>query len=121
MGSLSLLVRLITDDGLELFGNRWLLDEYTRLAEELGSVTSSIILGALAGKTRVLEIGNEAVGRCRPFLPEGEAADVKHAATSLQADAVLITNDRDFDRIKVAGIIEVWGISEAIRKLSVME
>ncbi len=33
--------------------------------------------------------------------------------------AVLITNDRDFDRIRDAGLIEVWSISEAIRKLSI--
>ena len=42
-----------------------------------------------------------------------------HAATCLQAKAVLITNDRDFDRIKESGIIEVWSIREAIRRLSV--
>ena len=42
-----------------------------------------------------------------------------HAATCLQAKAVLITNDRDFDGIKESGVIEVWSISEAIRKLSI--
>ena len=42
-----------------------------------------------------------------------------HAATCLQAKAVLITNDRDFDGIKESGVIEVWSISEAIKKLSI--
>jgi hypothetical protein len=33
-----------------------------------------------------------------------------HAATSLQEGAVLITNDRHFDRINAEKIIEVWSI-----------
>jgi predicted nucleic acid-binding protein len=48
-------------------------------------------------------------------------ADVLHAASCLQSKAVLITNDRDFDRIKESGVIEVWNISEAIRKLPVQK
>ena len=118
-GSLALLVRLINDDGLELFGNRRLIDEYTRLSEELGSEIGALILGQLAGKVSVIEIGEGALAQCRPFLPEGEDADVMHAATSLQSGAVLITNDNDFDRIKKARKIEVWSISAAIRRLSI--
>jgi len=119
-GSLALLMRLVTDSELELFGSLWLLDEYKRLAEELNSETSELILGRLTGKMReVAEIGDEAVARCRPYLPEREAADILHAAACLQAKTVLITNDRDFDRIKESGIIEVWSIREAIRRLSV--
>ena len=121
-GSLALLMRLITDTELELFGSLWLLDEYKRLAEDLNSETSELILGRLTGKMReVIEIGEEAVAQCRPYLPEQEAADILHVATCLQSRAVLITNDRDFDRIKESGLIEVWGISEAIRKLSIKE
>lgn len=118
-GSLALLVRLINDDGLELFRNRRLIEEYTRLSEELGSETSALILGQLAGKVSVVEIGEEALARCMPLLPEGEDADAMHAATSLQSRAVLITNDRDFDRIKRARVIEVWSISEATKRLSI--
>jgi predicted nucleic acid-binding protein len=119
-GSLALLVMLITDPELELFGSLWLFDEYKRLAEELSSKTGELILGRLTAKMReVAEIGEDVVARCRPYLPEPEAADVLHAATCLQSKAVLITNDRDFDRIKESGVIEVWSISEAIRKLSI--
>ena len=76
-GSLALLMRLVTDSELELFGSLWLLDEYKRLAEELNSETSELILGRLTGKMReVAEIGDEAVARCRPYLPEREAADI---------------------------------------------
>ena len=116
--SLVLLLMLINDDELELFANRWLLDEYKRLGEELSSETSELILGQLTAKMEATELEEKAVARCRPYLPDGEDADVMHAATCLQSRAVLITNDRDFDRIKESGVIEVWSISEAIRKLS---
>ncbi len=115
--SLSLLLRLINDDELELFADLWLLDEYKQLAEELNSETSVLILGQLTTRMQVTKLGEEAVAHCRPYLPEGQAADVLHAATCLQSDAVLITNDRDFDRIKQEGVVEVWSISDAIRKL----
>jgi predicted nucleic acid-binding protein len=46
-----------------------------------------------------------------------EMSDIVHAATCLYADAVLITNDRHFDKIKKAGIIEVWSNAKAIKRL----
>jgi predicted nucleic acid-binding protein len=83
-GSLALLLRLITDTELQLSGNLWLFDEYKRLAEELRSETSELILGRLTAKMReVMEIGEEGVARCRPYIPEREAADILHAATCL--------------------------------------
>ena len=85
-GSLPLLLRLITDTELELFGNPWLFDEYKRLAEELSSETSELILGQLTGKMReVAGIGGQAVARCRPHIPERESADIMHAATCLSS------------------------------------
>ena len=39
------------------------------------------------------------------------------ASTCLKAEAVMITNDKHFDKIKKAGLIRVWSISEAIREL----
>ena len=112
--------RLINDDELELFANRWLLDGYKRLGEQLSSETSELILGQLTAKmSEVTELEEKAVACCRPYLPAGEDADVLHAATWLQSRAVLTTNDRDFDKIKESGVIEVWSISDAIRKLSV--
>jgi len=46
-----------------------------------------------------------------------DPADVLHAATCLQERAVLVTNDRHFDRIREEGIVEVWDIAKAIRSL----
>jgi hypothetical protein len=80
---------LINDDELELFANRWLLDEYKRLGEELSSETSELILGQLTAKMEATELEEKAVARCRPCLPDGEDADVMHAATCLQSRAVL--------------------------------
>jgi len=115
--TLSLLVKLITDERPEIIGNSRLVAGYSRLAEELDSKTSRLILQQLAAKMETIEVSEEASGRCRPYLPKRESADVIHAATCLQAKAILITNDADFDRIRKAGVIEVWGISEAIRRM----
>ncbi|MBI4258537.1 MAG: PIN domain-containing protein [Thaumarchaeota archaeon] len=115
--ALSLLIKLIVNEQLELVGNSGLVGEYRRLAEELNSETSRLILRQLAEKVKVVEIKDNALMRCKPHLPRGESADVMHAATSLQEDAVLITNDRDFDGIRESEIIQVWSISEAIRML----
>lgn len=117
--SLALLLRLINDLDMELFANGWLLDEYKRLSEELNSETSDLILGQLTARMHeVTELDEKAVARCRPYLPAGEDADIMHAATTLQSSAVLITNDKHFDRIRDSRVIAVWSISEAIARLS---
>ena len=67
---------------------------------------------------RIVEVDERALARCRQHLPASASADVVHAATALQARAILITNDRDFDKIRGSGLIQVWSIAEAIRSLS---
>jgi len=115
--TLSLLVKLITDKGIELIGNSRLAGEYSRLAEELNSKTSRLILQQLIAKMKIVEVGEKALRRCKPYLPERESSDIIHAATCLQTKAIFITNDTDFNKIKRSGIIRVWSISEAIRKI----
>ena len=118
-GSLPLLLRLITDAELELFASQPLLDEYRQLARELRSETSTLILDQLSAKAHeVTEIKAE-IEACKPHIPEKEAADILHAAAALQSEAVLISNDKHFDRIRDAHIIEVWSISKAMRRLLV--
>jgi predicted nucleic acid-binding protein len=58
------------------------------------------------------------ISRCVPFFKEANLADMIHAATCLASEAILITNDRHFDRIKRVGLIEVWSIADAISLLS---
>lgn len=115
--TLSLLLKLITSERIELVGNSRLVDEYERLSEELRSETSELILKQIMGKTSMLEIRDDSLARCEPYLPKGQSADLIHAATALQTDAVLITNDKDFGKIGRVRVIKVWSISEAIRRL----
>ena len=57
------------------------------------------------------------IDACAAFFQESELSDIVHVATCLYTDAVLISNDHHFDKIKEAGIIEVWSSSKAIRRL----
>ncbi len=59
----------------------------------------------------------EEIDICAAFFPESEFSDIVHAATCLYANAVLITNDNHFNRIKKAEIIEVWSNTKAIKRL----
>jgi len=115
--TLSLLIKLITDERIELVGNPRLGAEYGRLAEEFDSRTSRLILQQLMAKMKIVTVGASALKRCKPYLPENESADVIYAATCLQTEAILITNDSDFNKIKQARVIKVWSISEAIQKV----
>ncbi|KPQ41414.1 MAG: hypothetical protein MPEBLZ_04055 [Candidatus Methanoperedens nitroreducens] len=51
------------------------------------------------------------------YFPKNEIVDIVHAATCLQENSILITNDKHFDKISQNKIIEVWSISEAIENL----
>ena len=113
----TLLIRIITDDGIELIGNARLVSEYRKLAKELNSPTSALILEQLARKVEVTQVREEVIRRCKLYLPVKEAADVVHAATCLQTGAILITNDSDFDTIRDERLIEVWSIGRAIHQI----
>jgi len=43
--------------------------------------------------------------------------DIVHAATCLQENSILITNDKHFDKISRNKIIEVWSINRAVENL----
>jgi predicted nucleic acid-binding protein len=115
--TLELIVKLVTSDELELIGNQILTDEYANLAKDFQSDTSKLILSQLLEKMILFEINNESLNICKTFLPESASADVVIAATCLQLDAILITNDKDFAKIKQSGTIKVWSITEAIQRL----
>jgi predicted nucleic acid-binding protein len=59
----------------------------------------------------------EEIDTCAAFFPESELSDIVHAANCLYANAVLITNDNHFNKIKKAEIIEVWSNTKAIKRL----
>ena len=115
--TLRLILHLVESEDVRLVGHVLLAEEMVRYAEEFGSETASWMLGALLKKMRLVTVSENLVRLCRGYVKTPGLADVVHAAVCLKADAVLITNDRHFDRIGDEGIIEIWGISEAIERL----
>lgn len=108
------LLLMLLDGPIELVADDILISEYARYAR---SFEADQFLEILLKKVVVIEQSIEDVLKCKPFFPPDEGADIVHAATCLHAKAILITNDSHFNRIRDEGLIEVWSISEAIRRL----
>ncbi len=108
------LVYNLLDGPAELFADELLIVEYEKYAEALGAFD---LLNYMKKVVIHLNPTQAEIDACAPFFPERELSDVVHAATCLHLDAVLITNDRHFDRIKEDGLIEVWSNTKAIRRL----
>jgi predicted nucleic acid-binding protein len=108
------LLSMLLDSPIELVANKALLSEYEKYAKELGV---EYMFDYLKSRIILVDQSDEEVGLCKPFFPNNQAADIVHAATCLHAKAVLISNDRHFEKIRKAGLIEVWTISKAIREL----
>lgn len=112
--STDLLIYLLTDPEIELISNDVLLGEYSKFALELGA---SEFFELIQSVVIIVNPSEEYVSECKQYFPKNEMADAVHAATCLQSNAILISNDKHFDKIKEMKIIEVWKISEAIKKL----
>ena len=78
---------------------------------------AAVLYSLLKDRIELVEPKREHLEACKQYFPEGEHADLYHAATCLKTGATLISNDKHFDRIRQAGIIQVWKISEAIREI----
>jgi len=115
--TLRLLVKIIDDQDITLVGNSLLAEEMLRYAELLKSPTAAMIVGSLLTKTRIVNVSENHRKICKTYLKTPDKADILHAATCLQTNSTLITNDRHFDKIRNEGIIKVWSTNEAIRKL----
>ncbi len=112
--STDLLIELMEREDIELVASPILISEYERYGERL---KAHLLINHLKQMITIVEPKREHVAQCMAYFPENEYGDAVHAATCLVADAVIITNDHHFDRIKEAGVIEVWSISEAIHRL----
>ncbi|MBN2250955.1 MAG: PIN domain-containing protein [Candidatus Altiarchaeota archaeon] len=108
------LVYHLLDGPAELFADELLIFEYERYAEAL---YASDLLNYLKKAMIQVNPTQAEIDVCAPFFPESELSDVVHAATCLYLDAVLITNDKHFDRIKEDGLVEVWSNTKAIKRL----
>ncbi len=115
--TLRLLLELIEQDDVELVGNVSWVEEMLRYAEEFHSETATWLIGALLERIRIVQVARNYVTICARYLATPDPADILHAATCLQEQATLVSNDKHFDRIRDEGILEVWNISKAIRSL----
>ncbi len=115
--TLKLLIRIIKDQEIKLVGDKLLAEEMLRYAELLKSRTATTIVGGLLTKTTIVNVSENYRKICKAYLRTPDKADILHAAACLQTSSILITNDKHFDKIRKEGIIKVWSITEAIRKL----
>jgi len=112
-----LILGLLRRDEVRLVGNVYWIEELLRYAEEFHSETAAWLISALLDRTRIVEVTANFVRISARYVRTPDLADVVHAATCLQERAILVSNDRHFDRIRDAGVLEVWSISGAIRAL----
>ncbi len=117
--SLKLLLELIDNTNIVLIGNEFLIMELEKYAQVFESKRGKEILLKLIDKTEVANVDEKFLRLCKSYFPEEELIDIYHAATCLQESAVVITNDRHFDKINDEKIIEVWSISKAIDEFEI--
>jgi len=115
--SLQLLIEIIRNRSLHLVGNRYLLEEMSKYSEVYSSPTALLLLRALISKMDVITVQDRYVKLCLNYMSPDSPIDIVHAATCLQTDYVLITNDKHFDQIKQEKIITVWSINDALQLL----
>ena len=113
--SLTLLLYLINEESIHLIGNALLKNEYRKYSTL--SPTAKQILTKLLKKMQIIGYETESMNRCIPYFPASSIADAVHASTCLKENAILISNDTDFDRIKQAAIIAVWSTLDALQNL----
>jgi predicted nucleic acid-binding protein len=117
--SLRLLMELIDNATIVLIGNEFLIMEMEKYAQVFESKRGKEILRKLIDKTEVMDVDEKFLRLCKSYFTENQLIDIYHAATCLQEGAVLITNDRHFDRIRNEKIIEVWSINKAIEEFGI--
>ena len=115
--TLQLILTIIESEDIHLVGDEFLVEEMIRYAEEFKSETASWILSALLNKMKLVDIGKNLIKICKNYIKTPNLADILHAAVCLKSDAILITNDTHFNKIRDEGIIKVWSISKVIKEL----
>ncbi len=115
--TLRLILEFLRREDLEQVGNDLWLEETIRYAEEFGSDTASQVLAAMIERTRFVRVEENFRAICRRFVTTPDPADILHAATCLRERAVLVSNDKHFDKIRDEGMVEVWTITKAMRSL----
>ncbi len=109
-----LLLHLLSSSRYRLIANDVLLAEYRKYAERLDAMD---FYEFLVSRVDLVNPKPEDVRKVLSYFPKSQVADAVHAATCLITGAVLITNDRHFEEISKAGLIEVWSVTTAIKRL----
>jgi predicted nucleic acid-binding protein len=117
VGALDLILELISNDEIRLLGNDLLFLEFERYFQKFKSKTASNLIKRLKNKMAIVDVGEDYVIKCSSYFAKDNIVDIVHAATCLQENSILITNDRHFDKISKNKVIEVWSISKAIETL----
>lgn len=112
--SADLLFTLLLSD-TQIFVNKELLFEYEKYINKILGMPHLFL--PIQRRSILIDPSMDSLRACRPFFPENEFADAVHAATCIEAEAILISNDAHFDEIRESGLIEVWKISKAIGKI----
>ena len=113
--TLRFILALLEREDVRLVGHVFWVEEMLRYAEEFRSETAAWLVGALLSRTRLVDVAPNFVTVCAKYVTTPDTADILHAAACLQEQAILVSNDKHFDRIRDEGIIEVWSITKAIR------
>ena len=108
------LLLMLIDGPWDLVADDILISEYERYSQKFDARE---FFNVLKRKVIMIEQSEEDILKCKPYFLPRSSADIVHAAACLHTGAVLITNDAHFDRIRDAGIIVVWSISDAIMRI----
>lgn len=108
----------LTDNTTTVFiGNEFLIMEMEKYAQVFESRRGKEILRKLIDKTEVMDVDEKFLRLCKSYFPKDQLIDIYHAATCLQEGAVLITNDRHFDRINAEKIIHIASCIISLKQL----
>jgi len=114
--TLQLILTIIENEDIRLVGDEFLVEEMVRYAEEFRSETASWILSALLDKIKLIDVGKNFIKICKNYIKTPNISDIIHAAVCFKTDAILISNDKHFNKIRDEGIIKVWNISKMIKE-----
>ncbi|MGI0149007.1 MAG: type II toxin-antitoxin system VapC family toxin [Thermoplasmata archaeon] len=112
---LQLLIRLLKGE-FRLVGNDLLATEYLRYAQVFPSALSVSLASAILDRMDVIAVEDRFVRTCSAYVRPPDLADIVHAATCLKTGAILVSNDKDFDPITRAKVIDRLTVTEAIRQ-----
>jgi predicted nucleic acid-binding protein len=113
--TLEFILAVLDREDCLLVGNVALATEYARYATMFSSPLATELLHDLLARTRMVVPHETCI---QAALQHGLLdADALHAAVCMDREAILVSNDHDFDAIAASGNIKVWSISRAMREL----